>query len=471
MKKIENLQEDPTKTSPHSSFKKNDSKEKNRDLEPHIHTPYNIKASQEVKQLPLDIMIYWIQYLPFYDFIKCTYINKMTLKAIHQKPGKDNDININTFYLAVQFLYQKYFQLKVRLEGSRLIQFTQLKVDKSHITWSSQKIFNIINRDYKANLSINNKLFIQPIHLKSSHPEKFDTEKLNHALRRSEQTFIAIAACEYHFLLLDSERKVYGLGSNKYKQLGSIEGSPNWIEYPTIIQHNHSTPITKIYTSKYSSLLIDNNGQLISIGEINRKLNPSQTANLTEAYVIPCPDVKFKHANLSRRHIIAIDCENRLWGIGNNSDLQLGLAYNHHEVNLTEMTMIWNKNPIFLDNNDFPKKVFCNYFQSYILTNQGKVYASGKNLSTHQRKKKKDGENPHYWRLLESQDSITHIETRSKTNNTIATFINEHNQILTPEKSKKSGEIVLKPYYESTLEPEKLRTHFCTLKITEKATP
>ena len=240
-----------------------------------------------------------------------------------------------------------------------------------------------------------------------------------------------------------------------------------------IIQHQHNIPIRKIYTSKYSSLLIDDNGQLISIGDINRKLNPNNAANIREAYAIPCPDVKFKHASLSRSHIIAIDSENRLWGIGNNNDLQLGRTATH-EKNLTEMTMIWNTNPVFLDQNDFPRKVFCNYFQSYILTNQGKVYASGKDLSTPQSKKMKDGDDAYYWRLLDSQDNITHIETRSQKNNALTTFIDEKDQILIPKKCEKTREIALRPFFETTDEPEqskKLRTHFNTLQITEKPTP
>ena len=183
--------------------------------------------------------------------------------------------------------------------------------------------------------------------------------------------------------------------------------------------------------------------------------------------------MKFKHASLSRSHIIAIDSENRLWGIGNNNDLQLGRTATH-EKNLTEMTMIWNTNPVFLDQNDFPRKVFCNYFQSYILTNQGKVYASGKDLSTPQSKKMKDGDDAYYWRLLDSQDNITHIETRSQKNNALTTFIDEKDQILIPKKCEKTREIALRPFFETTDEPEqskKLRTHFNTLQITEKPTP
>ncbi|KAJ6230153.1 hypothetical protein M0813_07142 [Anaeramoeba flamelloides] len=186
----------------------------------------------------------------------------------------------------------------------------------------------------------------------------------------------SIASGYYHFLTISNEEKprVYSWGQNYDKQLGynyynKIE------EKPTLIESLKEQNIEQICCCGYCSFFLNKTTNILfGCGKTkNGKLGNSE---ITEDNV----EIQKLHENVANvfsghsEHTFMIKTDGKLYGFGFNQNGELGLGHKNNALIPTQIKLEFPVEDI--------SKIRLAFQFSHILTNDGKLYATGSNLRT-----------------------------------------------------------------------------------------
>ncbi|KAJ6246632.1 btk-binding protein-related [Anaeramoeba flamelloides] len=186
----------------------------------------------------------------------------------------------------------------------------------------------------------------------------------------------SIASGYHHFLALSNEEKprVYGWGQNGNKELGFISNNDDVVK-PTLIESLKDENIGQICCIGFCSFFLNKTTNILfGCGDsIDGKLGKPE---ITESYVT----IQKLHENVANvfgghsYHTLMIKTDGKLYGFGLNYMGELGLG---HKNNAYTPTQIKLKFPV-----EDISKIRIGYQFSSILTNDGKLYATGLTLKT-----------------------------------------------------------------------------------------
>jgi len=178
-------------------------------------------------------------------------------------------------------------------------------------------------------------------------------------------------------LFLDSNGKVWSVGSNEYGKCGLGEVG-NVIEPMMITKFDTEEKlpfITKIASGNNHSLILDSDGNVWSFGLNNKgQLGLGHSGTKKFPTKITHPKIKIVDIAVGSYHNLLLDINGAVWSFGTNSDEQLG----YHGEYFASPTKIDHFDNI----NDNPKfiKVAAGSTHSLLLDNNGNVWVIGSNL-------------------------------------------------------------------------------------------
>lgn len=181
----------------------------------------------------------------------------------------------------------------------------------------------------------------------------------------------------YHSFAIKNDGTILGWGENDYGQLGIGTTSPkeNPKELtPTIVIKSDGQPLKnpkQLHTGGYHSLFIDENGVLWVWGSnIYKQLGLRGAPNQNKAYQIPAL-INIKEVSAGFRQSIIVNTSNKIYVFGTNNYGQLGTGDLIDKDIPTEIKINNTSNLV--------QHVYAAGWQSYIVLQNGEVYASGYN--------------------------------------------------------------------------------------------
>lgn len=222
-----------------------------------------------------------------------------------------------------------------------------------------------------------------------------------------------IASSYYHYFILEANGTLSAFGHNKYGELGT--GNNNDLQTLTVV----ATGVAKVHAGKNTTFLVKTDGSIWGTGlNTSGQLGLGHIENRNIFTPIPINDVKEIVPGLS--HTFLLKNDGSLWAIGFNFFGQLGVGDKEHKYTFTATNLtsdvvsisagsdvhtlalkkdgtVWacgcnNKVGLLGDQfGDFEyvtsftqiysgaKGIATGLFQSFIIMNDGTVYASGKN--------------------------------------------------------------------------------------------
>ncbi|MGN0532083.1 MAG: RCC1 domain-containing protein, partial [Eubacterium sp.] len=144
----------------------------------------------------------------------------------------------------------------------------------------------------------------------------------------------AIAAGGYHTVLLDENNNVWTAGGNDQGQLGRETSSNSDSTFTQVTDGISGVNITAIAAGGYHTVLLDTNGNVWTAGynycgQLGRdENNGSYKANSTFKKVTVGDGVKIKAIAAGGNHTVLLDVNNNVWTAGENNHGQLGSEEN-----------------------------------------------------------------------------------------------------------------------------------------------
>ena len=171
----------------------------------------------------------------------------------------------------------------------------------------------------------------------------------------------------YHTLILENDGTLWGCGLNNVGQLG-LGDTTNRTTFTQVT--TNADNVKKIYCGGYHTLILKNDGTLwgcgwneygqLGLGDTNSRTTFTQiTANTDDIKQIYC----------GGEHTFILKNDGTLWGCGHNEYGQLGLGDNINRTTFTQVTT----------NADDIKSVYCGYYHTFILKNDGTLWGCGHN--------------------------------------------------------------------------------------------
>ena len=173
----------------------------------------------------------------------------------------------------------------------------------------------------------------------------------------------------YHSLILENDGTLWGCGQNNYGQLGLGDATNRNIF--TQITTN-TDDIKKIYCGAEHTFILKNDGTLWSCGHnIYGELGLGDTSHRYTFTQITTNADDIKSVYCGAYHTFILKNDGTLWGTGYNSSGGLGLGDTTKRTTFTQITT----------NADNVKSVYCGYYHTFILKNDGTLWGCGDNSS------------------------------------------------------------------------------------------
>jgi alpha-tubulin suppressor-like RCC1 family protein len=182
----------------------------------------------------------------------------------------------------------------------------------------------------------------------------------------SGKTITAIFAGGYHSLAIDNDGKVYATGLNEYGQLG-LDDKTDRNVFTEVTSLNGKT-ITALSAGDLHSLALANDGKVYATGEnhIGQLGLGDTTERNTSTEVGSLSNITAISAGYV--HSLALANDGKVYATGDNEYGQLGLGSDANKTSFTEVSTLSGITTISTGDNHF-----------FALSNDGKVYATGLN--------------------------------------------------------------------------------------------
>ena len=168
-------------------------------------------------------------------------------------------------------------------------------------------------------------------------------------------------------LILKNDNTLWGTGYNAVGQLGL--GDTNYRTTFTEITTN-ADDIKEIYCGYYHTLILKNNGTLWSCGRNNfSQLGLGDTTNRTTFTQVTTNADDIKSVYCGAYHTFILKNDSTLWGCGYNNYGELGLGDTSKRNTFTQVTT--NANNI--------KQIYCGAHHTIMLKNDGTLWSCGRN--------------------------------------------------------------------------------------------
>ena len=171
----------------------------------------------------------------------------------------------------------------------------------------------------------------------------------------------------YHTLILRNDGTLWGCGRNYYGRLGLGDES----DRTTLTQITTNTDnIKSVYCGTSHTLILKNDGTLWGCGyNGNGELGLGDTTDRTTFTQITTNTDNIKSIYCGGPHTLILKNNNTLWGCGWNGHGQLGLGDTTNRNIFTQVTT----------NTDNIKSIYCGDYHTFILKNDGTLWACGYN--------------------------------------------------------------------------------------------
>jgi len=178
----------------------------------------------------------------------------------------------------------------------------------------------------------------------------------------------------YHTMFIASDGKVYSCGYNGNGQLGlgntTNQSTPQEITYFT----NNGINITQVTSGGNHIIFIASNGKVYGVGKnSNGNLGLGDTTHRytpVEITYFTTNDINIIQVECITEHTIFIASDGKVYGVGHNGYGQLGLGDTTNRYTPVEITFLSDK---------IITHVACGWFHTVFLASDGKVYSCGYN--------------------------------------------------------------------------------------------
>ena len=192
------------------------------------------------------------------------------------------------------------------------------------------------------------------------------------------QPFLQVAAGAHHTVGLSADLRLYGWGSDAYRQTGTDPKSGNKVLKPTEAIPTQAVAFTQVAAGTRTSLALDRYGKAWGWGDggsgaLGKSAEGSAVPRPTP---LPQPEgVKFVQVEAGNQTTFAIDTDGRVWGMGSNAGGQLGLGTDVPKTNVfTQIPMPDNARIVQIAANASTENQ-----QALALTENGEIIAWGMN--------------------------------------------------------------------------------------------
>ena len=174
--------------------------------------------------------------------------------------------------------------------------------------------------------------------------------------------------CGYdHTFILKNDGTLWGYGNNLYGQLGLGDKTNRTAFTQTT---TNTDDIKQIYCGEYYTFILKNDGTLWGCGRNNEgQLGLGDTNYRTTFTQVTTNADDVKSVCCGAYHTLILKNDGTLWGCGYNEQGQLGLGDNTNRNTFTQVTT----------NADNVKSVYCGYYHTLILKNDGTLWGCGNN--------------------------------------------------------------------------------------------
>ena len=171
----------------------------------------------------------------------------------------------------------------------------------------------------------------------------------------------------YYTIILENDGTLWGCGDNSYGQLG-LGDTNNRITFTQIT--TNTDDIKEIYCGAYHTFILKNDGTLWSCGGNNYgQLGLGDTTNRTTFTQVTTNADNVKSVYCGYYHTFILKNDGTLWSCGFNDYGSLGLGDTGYRTTFTQVTT----------NADDIKEVYCSFYHTIILKNDGTLWGCGYN--------------------------------------------------------------------------------------------
>ena len=172
----------------------------------------------------------------------------------------------------------------------------------------------------------------------------------------------------YHSLILKNDGTLWGCGANNYGQLGLGDNTNSRTTFTQIT--TNTDDIKSVYCGYAHTLILKNDGTLWGCGRnYEGQLGLGDTTNRTTFTKITTNTDDIKSVYCGGYYTLILKNDGTLWGCGYNGHGELGLGDTTNKNTFTQITT--NANDI--------KEIYCGYNHTFILKNDGTVWGCGYN--------------------------------------------------------------------------------------------